>query len=62
MLDLTQPVGVLVDIPIPLSSHTNNNGKGTPCTAVHPAALIAPWAVEWFSDASPNEHITIPSR
>ena len=27
---LIQPVGVLVEIPIPLSSHTNSNGNGTP--------------------------------
>ena len=58
----TQPFGVLVEIPIPLSSQTNRSGKGTPCTAVQPAALMAPCAVEWFSEASPKEHITMPSR
>ena len=62
MLAFTHPVGVFVDIPIPLSSQTKSSGRGTPCTAVQQAALIAPCAVEWLSEASPKEHMAIASR
>src|SRR5215203_595134 len=46
--------GVRTLIPIPLSSHTNRIGTGMCWNAVHAAVLIAPVAVEWFADASPN--------
>ncbi len=39
---------------MPLSSQTNSNGIGTPWYAVCNAALMAPTAVEWFADASPE--------
>jgi hypothetical protein len=47
---------------MPLSSQTKSTGTGSRWNAVHDAALIAPCAVEWLSDASPNEQTTIESR
>src|SRR5687768_8911521 len=39
---------------MPLSSHTNRIGTGRFWNAVQVAALIAPVAVEWLAEASPN--------
>ena len=52
----TQPAGVGTLIPSPLSSQTSSSGNGTPRWAIWAAALIEPWAVEWFSEASPKLH------
>ena len=41
-------------MPSPLSSHTSSNGIGMPWWAVYTAALMAPCAVEWLSEASPK--------
>ena len=41
-------------MPQPLSSQTNRMGIGMPWWAVYAAAFSAPWAVEWFNDASPK--------
>ncbi len=49
-----QPVGVRVEMPIPLSSHRKINGIGEPWKAAQPAVLNAPCAVEWFAEASPK--------
>src|SRR5678816_4873366 len=46
---------------MPLSSHTNRIGTGRCWYAVHAAVLIAPVAVEWLADASPNVHAMIAS-
>ena len=48
-------------MPKPLSSQTNTIGTGRPRKAVARAVLIAPAAVEWLADASPNEHTTTAS-
>src|SRR5215218_11176466 len=56
-----QPDGVGTEMPRPLSSQTNRIGTGSPRYAVASAALIAPAAVEWFAEASPNEHSTTAS-
>src|ERR1051325_4254553 len=56
-----QPDGVRTLIPMPLSSHTNRIGTGRCWYAVHAAVLIAPVAVEWLADASPNVHAMIAS-
>ena len=46
---------------MPLSSHTNRIGTGRCWYPVHAAVLIAPVAVEWFAEASPNVHTMIAS-
>ena len=57
----TQPAGVRTETPMPLSSQTRRSGTGRRWNAAHEAALMAPCAVEWFSEASPNEQMTIES-
>jgi hypothetical protein len=57
----THPVGVLTEIPMPLSSHTNSTGAGNFWYAVQAAALNAVCAVAWLLDASPNEQIAMLS-
>src|SRR5687767_3181834 len=56
-----QPLGVLTEMPIPLSSHTYSTGAGSFWYAVHAAALNAVCAVAWFADASPKEQIAMLS-
>ena len=56
--DSIHPVGVGTEMPRPLSSQRNSNGTGSPRKDALTAALIAPAAVEWFAEASPNEHTT----
>src|SRR5512133_3308614 len=56
-----QPSGVGTEMPKSLSSQTNRIGTGRPRKAVASAVLIAPAAVEWLADASPNEHTTTAS-
>src|SRR5512133_2340663 len=56
-----QPLGVGTEMPKPLSSQTSSIGTGKPRKAVARAVLIAPAAVEWLADASPNEHTTTAS-
>ena len=55
------PVGVGTEMPSPLSSQTNSNGRGRPCHVVYPAVLSAPAVVEWFRLASPKLHTATAS-
>ena len=48
-------------MPRPLSSQQNSTGIRSPRCTVYSAAFNAPRAVEWLSEASPNEQITIAS-
>ena len=50
----TQPVGLGVEMPQPLSSQTTSRGSGSFWWTAWPAALRAPTAVEWLMDASPR--------
>src|SRR5690606_1920831 len=56
-----QPLGVFTEMPMPLSSHTNNTGAGSFWYADQAAALNAVCAVAWLADASPNEHTAMLS-
>src|SRR5688572_12154558 len=56
-----QPLGVLTEMPMPLSSQTYSTGAGSFWYAVHAAVLNAVCAVAWFDDASPNEQIAMLS-
>ena len=48
-------------MPMPLSSQTKRTGTGRRCHAAEQAALTAPTAVEWPSEASPKLHTTMAS-
>ena len=48
-------------MPRPLSSHTKRSGRGRPWYEICADVFSATWAVAWFSEASPKEHITIAS-
>ncbi len=56
-----KPGAVDTLMPMPLSSQTKRIGTGRRCHAAEHAALTAPIAVEWPSDASPKLHTTIAS-
>src|ERR1039458_10176187 len=57
-----QPGGVRTLMPSPLSLQTISSGTGSRWKAEKAAALIAPVAVEWLTDASPRLATTIASR
>ena len=57
----TQPGGVGTEMPQPLSSQTTSSGSGSRWCTAWPAALNAPTAVEWLTDASPRLATTTAS-
>ena len=48
-------------MPKSLSSQQNSTGIRSPWCTLYSAAFNAPRAVEWLSEASPNEQTTIAS-
>ena len=56
-----QPRGVRVLMPRPLSSQTSSSGQSRRTCVRYAAALKAPAAVEWFTEASPKLAMTSAS-